>query len=141
MMANDTKPGAPVSVFGHGGKDLGSSGHGVGHWWTQRVLTIIGMPMVLVMVLVVAWASGRGPGQMLLVFSYPPVTILLGLSMALMIMHMRLGLQQVIEDYVTARCWRYAAFIFNDAFCAVVAMMTLYALIKFSAISVLAQFV
>lgn len=139
-MANDGKPAAPVSAFGHGGKNLGASGHGVQHWWTQRVLTIIGMPLVLLTVLVVAWAAGRGPGQMIAVLSYPPVTILLGLTMALMIMHMRLGLQQVIEDYVTAKCWRYASFIFNDAFCAVVAMMTLYALIKFSVISVLAQF-
>jgi succinate dehydrogenase / fumarate reductase, membrane anchor subunit len=80
---------------------LGSAGEGVGHWWTQRVtsvaLVILGLWFVFSLV--------RLPGA-----SYEIVTqwiasplnaVLLSLLVGTTVYHSLLGVQVVVEDYVS----------------------------------------
>jgi succinate dehydrogenase / fumarate reductase membrane anchor subunit len=80
---------------------LGSAGEGVGHWWTQRVtsvaLVILGLWFVFSLV--------RLPGV-----SYEIVTqwiasplnaVLLSLLVGTAVYHSLLGVQVVVEDYVS----------------------------------------
>ncbi len=137
-MANNDKPVGPrFSVFNHGNDRYGRTVHGGKHWWTQRILTIIGLPLIIVLIVIFAKAAAHGPEAMLATLAHPVVTILLGLTCFLMILHMRMGVQQIFEDYVTSPKPRYTALILNDAFCGLVALMIAYALFKFASISVL----
>ena len=80
---------------------LGSAGEGVGHWWTQRVTSVA-------LVLLGLWflfALISLPD-----LSYPSVTawmgspvnaVLLSLLVGTMVYHSMLGVQVVVEDYVT----------------------------------------
>ncbi|MEN3931543.1 succinate dehydrogenase, hydrophobic membrane anchor protein [Microvirga sp. W0021] len=139
-MANDVKSAGPrFSVFGPSGKTLGKAVHGSKHWWTQRILTIIGLPLVIFCIFVFAYAAGKGPGGMVAILSKPWITILLGLTCFLMIAHMRYGLQQILEDYVPTKKVRYTMLVFNDAFCAVVAIMIAYAMVRLILFSMMLQ--
>ena len=80
---------------------LGSAGEGVGHWWTQRVssvaLVLLGLWFVfslvrmpdLSYVTVTAWIAS------------PFNAVLLVLLIGTMIYHSLLGVQVVVEDYVS----------------------------------------
>jgi succinate dehydrogenase / fumarate reductase, membrane anchor subunit len=80
---------------------LGSAGEGVGHWWSQRVsavaLVLLGVWFVfslvrlpdLSYVAVTAWIAA------------PLNAVLLSLLVGTMIYHSLLGVQVVVEDYVT----------------------------------------
>ena len=80
---------------------LGSAGEGVGHWWTQRVssvaLTLLGMWFVFSLVrmpdvsyvAVTAWIAS------------PFNAVLLALLIGTMVYHSMLGVQVVVEDYVS----------------------------------------
>lgn len=137
-MAQNSKPAGPrFSVFGPNGKTLGKAVHGGKHWWTQRVLTIVGLPLVIASIITIACGAGGGAERMFTMLAKPWATILIGLTSFLMIAHMRFGLQQIFEDYVPTRKTRYTLFILNDAFCALVALMIAYAMFKFSAVSLM----
>jgi len=80
---------------------LGSAGEGVSHWWTQRVtsvaLVLLGLWFVFSLVrmpdmsyaVVTAWVSS------------PVNAVLLSLLMGTMVYHSMLGVQVVVEDYVS----------------------------------------
>ena len=80
---------------------LGSAGEGVGHWWTQRVssvaLVLLGLWFVFSMVrmpdvsyiAVTAWIAS------------PVNAVLLSLLIGTMVYHSMLGVQVVVEDYVS----------------------------------------
>jgi succinate dehydrogenase / fumarate reductase membrane anchor subunit len=80
---------------------LGSAGEGVGHWWTQRVtsvaLVLLGLWFVFSLVrmpdvsyaVVTAWIAS------------PVNAVLLVLLIGTMVYHSMLGVQVVVEDYVS----------------------------------------
>jgi succinate dehydrogenase / fumarate reductase membrane anchor subunit len=80
---------------------LGSAGEGVGHWWTQRVtsvaLVLLGLWFVFSLVrmpdvsyeAVTAWIAS------------PVNAVLLSLLIGTMVYHSMLGVQVVVEDYVS----------------------------------------
>lgn len=80
---------------------LGSAGEGVGHWWTQRVtsvaLVLLGLWFVCSLVhmhdisyaAVTAWIAS------------PLNAVLLALLVGTMVYHSMLGVQVVVEDYVS----------------------------------------
>lgn len=80
---------------------LGSAGEGVGHWWTQRVssvaLVLLGLWFVFSLVrmpdvsygVVTAWIAS------------PVNAVLLSLLIGTMVYHSMLGVQVVVEDYVS----------------------------------------
>lgn len=80
---------------------LGSAGEGVGHWWTQRVtsvaLVLLGLWFVFSLVrmpdvsyaAVTAWIGS------------PVNAVLLSLLIGTMVYHSMLGVQVVVEDYVS----------------------------------------
>jgi succinate dehydrogenase / fumarate reductase, membrane anchor subunit len=80
---------------------LGSAGEGAGHWWTQRVssvaLVLLGLWFVCSLVrmpemsytAVTAWIAS------------PVNAVLLSLLIGTMVYHSMLGVQVVVEDYVS----------------------------------------
>ena len=79
----------------------GSAGEGVGHWWTQRVtsvaLVLLGLWFLFALIslpdlsypTVTAWLGS------------PVTAVLLSLLIGTMVYHSILGLQVVVEDYVS----------------------------------------
>ena len=113
-------------------KWLGPAGHGVGHWWLQRMTAVANIPLVLAFIVIVAMMQGRDYEAAMRLMSHPLPAILLLLAILSVTNHMRLGMQVVIEDYVHDKLLRPAAVLANNAYALVVAVACLYAILRIS---------
>ena len=86
------------------------------------------------MFLIVYLLAYRGASRADIVASMhnPFVAILMALTIANLVWHMRLGLQVVIEDYVHTDHTKYAVLLLNTFFAVVMAAAGLYAILKMS---------
>jgi succinate dehydrogenase / fumarate reductase membrane anchor subunit len=113
-------------------KGLGASGHGVEHWWLQRLTAAANVPLMIAFVFIVAALAGANFGQALVLISHPLVAIILILAVVSVANHMRIGMQVVIEDYVQSNAARVVAVIANNFYSVAVAVACLYAILKVS---------
>jgi len=79
---------------------LGASGHGVGHWWSQRLTAIALVPLTIVFVFPFAQALGGSWEGVRQVYAHPFNAVVAILFLAVGFRHLQLGIQVVIEDYV-----------------------------------------
>jgi succinate dehydrogenase / fumarate reductase membrane anchor subunit len=113
-------------------KGLGAAGHGVEHWWLQRLTAIANIPLIIAFVIIVANIAGRPYAEAVGIVSHPLIAILLILAVISVTNHMRLGMQVIIEDYVHDKDWRIAAIVANTFYAVIVAAASLYAIVKIS---------
>lgn len=111
-------------------RGLGVAHHGAGHWWLQRLTAIANVVLMLSFVVIVAKMSGRGFAEARLLVATPLVSILLILALLSVTIHMRLGMQVIIEDYVHAPAMKITAVLANNAYAVVVAVACLYAVLR-----------
>ena len=111
---------------------LGASGHGVEHWWLQRVTAVSNVPLIIGFVIIVAALAGRSYAEAIDLISHPLVAIVLILAVISVCTHMRIGMQVIIEDYVHDKGLRLAAIIANNFYSVIVAVACLFAILKVS---------
>ena len=111
---------------------LGSAKAGTEHWWHQRLTAIAGIPLVVFLIVYLLAYRGASRADIVASMHNPFVAILMALTIANLVWHMRLGLQVVIEDYVHTDHTKYAVLLLNTFFAVVMAAAGLYALLKMS---------
>jgi len=111
---------------------LGSAKAGTEHWWHQRVTAIAGIPLVVFLIAYLLMHRGASRAEIVASMHNPFVAILMALTIANLVWHMRLGLQVVIEDYVHTDHTKYALLLINTFFAVVMAASALYAILKMS---------
>ena len=111
---------------------LGSAKAGTEHWWHQRLTAIAGIPLVVFLIAYLLMHRGASRADIVASMHNPFVAILMGLTIANLVWHMRLGLQVVIEDYVHTDHTKYAVLLLNTFFAVVMAAAGLYAILKMS---------
>lgn len=111
-------------------RGLGSARSGTKHFWHQRVTGFALVPLALIFVGIVACASRSSHMGAVALLSSPFVAIVLALFIGAGIIHMRLGMQVIIEDYVTDEKLKYLAVMINTFFCLCIGVACLYALLK-----------
>ena len=92
-------------------KGLGSAKEGTGHFWTQRLTAIALVPLVLWLAFSVASLPDMDYVAIREWLSQPFNAIVMILFLIAGFHHARLGLQVVIEDYVSSHVTRTAAII------------------------------
>ena len=93
-------------------KGLGPAGHGVSHWWTQRLTAIALIPLTVWFVSsLLAAFMFPAPGLVAEWMSSPITAILLSMTIIALFMHAYLGLQVIIEDYVKCSHKKYSLLI------------------------------
>ncbi len=113
-------------------RGLGSAHAGTDHFWLQRVTALSNVPLVLVFIGVVIAAGGRDYEAARAIVSHPAIAICLLLLVVSVCVHMRLGLQIVIEDYVHGHGAKFAATIANTFFAFAVGAALGFAVLKIS---------
>ena len=102
-------------------KGLGSGKSGVHHWWAQRVTAVALLPLSLYFVASVLLLEGATRIQMAAYMAEPWNTVLFLCLIAALFYHLSLGLQVVVEDYVTHEAKRLGSIMllnFIIVFCA-----------------------
>lgn len=84
----------------------GSAKDGVHHFWVQRVSAIALVPLALWFVFSVAQLSGADYGMVKHWVSAPSVAVTLVLFLIAALYHSMLGVQVVVEDYISHEGWK-----------------------------------
>jgi succinate dehydrogenase membrane anchor subunit len=109
---------------------LGSAHAGTTHFWRQRLTAIANVPLVIAFVIVVISVAGRPYPEVVAVLSSPLVAILLVLMILSIVVHMRIGMQVIVEDYVHGAVVRPLALIASTFFAAAVGAIAVFAILK-----------
>lgn len=113
-------------------RGLGSAKSGTGHFWLQRVTAVANVVLTIIFLGVVISLVGRPYQAALAVLSHPLVAILMLLFTVSGVVHMRLGMQVIIEDYVHGEGLKIAAVMANTFFAIAIGAACVFALLKLS---------
>ena len=110
-------------------KGLGSAKEGLHHWWMQRITAIANIPLVAVAVWVVLLSLRTDYAGVVNLVGHPFVGAVLILFIANLFYHAALGLQVVIEDYVSGGAKKFFLLIFVKFLSALIAMIGIVSII------------
>ncbi|MBN9061724.1 MAG: succinate dehydrogenase, hydrophobic membrane anchor protein [Rhizobiales bacterium 65-9] len=110
-------------------RGLGSAKAGTEHFWLQRVTAFANLFLAIAFILVVISLAGRDYEAARALLSRPLVGVLMGLFVISGCVHMRIGMQVVIEDYLHGGV-KVAAVIANTFFAILVGAACLFALAR-----------
>jgi succinate dehydrogenase / fumarate reductase membrane anchor subunit len=111
---------------------LGSAKEGADHFWKQRVTAVANVVLAIFLAWLVASLVGADHATVKERLSHPLIALaLLALTVSGTI-HMRLGMQTIIEDYVHAEGLKIAALVLNTFFAAFIALVCIFSVLKLS---------
>ncbi|MEM6712963.1 MAG: succinate dehydrogenase, hydrophobic membrane anchor protein [Pseudomonadota bacterium] len=113
-------------------RGLGSAKEGTDHFWRQRVTALANVPLMISFVILVITLQGASHTQFVNIVGSPLVAILMLLVILSATIHMRLGMQIVIEDYVRDELTKILALVANTFFSIVIAAASIFAILKMS---------
>lgn len=113
-------------------RNLGASHSGTNDFWRQRLTAVAMILMIVPVIIVVMMMLGRNHAAAAQILGSPIVAIVLLLFIVSSVMHMKIGMQVILEDYVHNEKLKLASIMANNFFCAVVALASAYAIFKLS---------
>ena len=111
-------------------RGLGSAREGTGHFWRQRLTAIANIPLTLFFVGFLIPLNGAGYAEVRAALANPFVALVLALVLISGLIHMRLGMQVIIEDYITSEGLKLATIALNTFFTVAVGVASIFALLK-----------
>ncbi|KUL92875.1 succinate dehydrogenase [Bosea sp. WAO] len=113
-------------------RGLGSAKSGTGHFWLQRVTAVANVLLTVAFLLVVISLIGKPYPAAVATLANPLVAILMLLFVVSGAVHMRLGMQVIIEDYIHSEGLKILAVMANTFFAIAVGAACAFALLKLS---------
>lgn len=113
-------------------RGLGAAKAGTEHFWTQRLTAVANLPLTIAFVTVVAALAGSSHAGATSLLGSPWVAIVLLLFTLSAVVHMRIGMQVIIEDYVHGELAKMLALMANTFFSIAVGAACGFALLKIS---------
>ena len=111
-------------------RGLGAAHRGTETFWRQRLTAIANIPLTLFVVLSIATHIGVGYDEMRFYFARPLVAILMLAFVISAAIHMRIGLGEIIEDYVHRDSLRVLSLLVATFFAAGLALACGFAILK-----------
>jgi len=113
-------------------RGLGSAKEGTDHFWRQRVTAVANIVLVCFALWLVVKLAGGDHATVKRTLARPQNAIALLLLVISGVMHMRLGMQTIIEDYVHSEGRKVAALMLNSFFAMLVGLTCAFAVLKLS---------
>jgi succinate dehydrogenase / fumarate reductase, membrane anchor subunit len=113
-------------------RGLGSAKDGTTHFWRQRMTALANIPLLLFFIGFVVSMNGASHAEIIAAVSHPLTALVLIAVLVSALVHMRLGMQVVIEDYVHGEGAKIISLALNSAFTFALGLMAVFAILKIS---------
>ena len=113
-------------------RGLGSAKEGAGHFWRQRLTAVANIFLVALLVWLLVTLAGEDHATVENALAQPHVAIPLLLLVLSGLVHMRLGMQTIIEDYVHSEGSKVILLTLNSFFVVAVVLVCVFAVLKLS---------
>ena len=112
-------------------RGLGAARHGTETFWRQRMTAVANVPLVLFLILSIVTHIGAGYDEVHAYLAQPLVALALLALVISAAIHMRIGLKEIIEDYVHGGI-KIVAILLATFFAAGVGLACVVAILKIS---------
>lgn len=113
-------------------RGLGSARSGTEHFFLQRVTALANLLLMIAFICIVISLAGASYADTRAAIGNPFVAVILLLTLLSVSIHMRLGMQVVIEDYIHKESTKVLLIVANTFFTTVIALAGAFAIIKIS---------
>jgi succinate dehydrogenase / fumarate reductase membrane anchor subunit len=113
-------------------RGLGSAHEGPAHFWRQRLTAVANIFLGSFLIWLLVTLAGADYATTKATLAKPQIAIPLLLLVLSGLVHMRLGMQTIIEDYVHSEGRKILALMLNSFFALVVGLICVFAVLKLS---------
>jgi succinate dehydrogenase / fumarate reductase, membrane anchor subunit len=113
-------------------RGLGPARTGTEEFWLQRMTAIAGIPLTLAGLFLVISLTGRSYPAVKQILGSPLVAVLMILFILSSVIHMKIGVQVVIEDYIYDKNQKFTLLILNTFFAWAIGLACVFAILKIS---------
>jgi succinate dehydrogenase / fumarate reductase membrane anchor subunit len=126
MQSNSSSMRTPMAKV----RGLGSAKSGTDHFFRQRVTALANVPLAIAFVIILTMLMGAPHAVFVATMKSPLIALLLLLFVVSGAIHMRLGMQVIIEDYIHDEGRKIALLIANTFFAIVIAAACSFAVLR-----------
>jgi succinate dehydrogenase / fumarate reductase membrane anchor subunit len=113
-------------------RGLGSARSGTDHFWRQRLTAVANVPLTIAFVAIVVALLGRNHAAVVQILGSPFVAVVMLLFITSVTIHMRIGMQVIIEDYVHDERHKLVLLMANTFFCVTIGLASAFAILMLS---------
>lgn len=111
---------------------LGAGRTGTEDFWLQRMTAIASIPLTIAGLVLVISLTSRSYPAVKQILASPLVAVLMILFIISIVMHMKIGVQVVIEDYVYDKNQKFTLLMLNVFFAWAIGLACVFAILKIS---------
>jgi len=130
-VTNSTPPRSMRTPLGRV-RNLGAAHTGTGDFWRQRLTAVANVPLTIAAIIIIITLLGRNQAAVAQILGAPLVAIIMLLFVASVTVHMRIGMQVIIEDYVHDESTKLTLIMANTFFAIAVALASAFGILKLS---------
>ncbi|AVT74287.1 MULTISPECIES: succinate dehydrogenase, hydrophobic membrane anchor protein [Rhodopseudomonas] len=111
-------------------RKFGPAGSGTSDFWRQRITGVAMTLLILPTIVVIMMLLGRNQAAAAQILGSPLISLIMILFIIASAIHMKIGMQVVIEDYVQNEKLKLVTIMANNFFSIAVALAAIFAIFK-----------